>query len=182
MSELVQIKRKIVLVGDPEVGKTSLIRKFVLDQFSDRYLITVGTKVTSKRIIYPYANNGSKIELNLMIWDVMGQKGYKLVPQTAFYGAHGAIMVCDLTRKETLHNLTFLTSWVFEIAAQVPLIYVGNKNDLKDKMVFGKLAIADIATAFKAPYIITSAKTGENVKTAFNVLGKMILKMQGFYN
>jgi small GTP-binding protein len=179
MTEDIHIKRKIVLVGDYEVGKTSLLRKFVFDTFSDKYIMSVGLKVTSKKLEYQHSKNNSKITLNLMIWDIMGQKGYKLVPETAFHGAKGALIVCDLTRTETIHNLTFLTSWLFEIASSIPVIFLANKVDLVDKSSLHETAIADIATAFKAPYAITSAKTGENVNLAFNILGRMILKQQG---
>jgi small GTP-binding protein len=178
MPEKLLIKRKIVLIGDAAVGKTSLVRKYVYDQFSDNYIMTVGFKVTSKKLIYPNVNNGTETELNLMIWDVMGQKGYRLIPRTAAYGAKGAILVCDLTRRETLFNLTNLTSMLFEITQPIPIVFIANKNDLTGQFEFGEKAIADISTAYHAPYFITSAKTGENVQNVFELLGKMILKEQ----
>jgi GTPase SAR1 family protein len=91
MSETIQIKRKIVIIGDPMVGKTSLIRKFVLDVFSDDYITTIGTKITRKKLDYPAAENDTKIELSLMIWDVMGQTSHKLAPESAFHGSRGGI-------------------------------------------------------------------------------------------
>lgn len=179
MTESVKIKRKIVLVGNPMVGKTSLIRKFVTDQFSDDYIVTVGFKVTSKKLVYPDINKDTDIELTLMIWDIMGQKGYKLTPSTAFQGAKGALMVCDRTRPETLIDLGNMISWLLKITSEIPIIIIANKSDLTDQIKFGEPAVKDIATAFNAPYFITSAKTGENVQMAFNVMGRMILKQQG---
>ena len=178
MSEMQRIKRKIVLVGDGAVGKTSLARRFVYSQFSDNYLMTVGFKVSSKKIIYTEFDNNSGVELTLMIWDIMGQKGYSLTPQTAFLGAKGAILVCDLTRKETLLDLPTLTTSLFGTTKKIPVVFIANKKDLVDKHEFTEKGISDIATTYHAPYYVTSAKTGENVELAFKVLGEMILKEQ----
>ena len=179
MTEQIRIKRKVVLVGDPMVGKTSLVRKYVTDQFSDDYIMTVGFKVTSKKLVYKDTTNNTETELTLMIWDIMGQKQYKLTPITAFQGAKGAIMVCDRTRPETLFNLTNQISWLFNVTTDIPLIILANKSDLTDQIKFGESALKDIGTAFRAPYFTTSAKTGGNVQLAFNVIGRMILKEQG---
>ena len=106
MPETEQVSMKIVLLGDPSVGKTSLIKKYVLDIFHDQYLSTLGTKVTTKKLLFPGKSTNNNIELTLIIWDVMGQSGYKLIHESAFQSSKGAIIVCDLTRKETFQNST----------------------------------------------------------------------------
>src|SRR5207249_1578112 len=93
------IKRKILLLGDASVGKTSLIRRFVVDKFSDDYITTIGTKVTKKDLRFDQGNR--TVDLSMMIWDVLGQKGYKGIQESAFRGARGVILVFDLTRPET---------------------------------------------------------------------------------
>jgi GTPase SAR1 family protein len=102
------VKRKICLIGDWGVGKTSLIKKFVLDQFDDSYLATFGSKVYKKRLIYN-DNQSNITNLNLMIWDVMGQPEFKQMRMIAYSGSQGAMIVCDLTRKQSLFNHTFRT-------------------------------------------------------------------------
>ena len=182
MSEKKIFKRKIVLVGGPAVGKTSLIRKFVYNEFRVDYLMTIGTHVTSKQLTYPNHNNGNSIELTLMIWDIMGQKGYHLTPTNAFINAKGAILVCDLTRKDTLDDLKELIDRLFKIASNIPLIFLANKNDLVDQVQFSVTELKEIASIFDAPHFFTSAKTGENVEKAFNIIGRLILKKQDSFN
>lgn len=179
MGERIQVKRKVMLIGNPCVGKTSLVRRYVMDSFSDDYISTIGFKVMNKKLLYDAMDNGNKIELSLMIWDLMGQQECKLLPQVAYESSKGAIIVCDITRNETKQNLPILTSSLFRIVPDIPIIFIANKNDLIDKLQFGASEMAEVSDQFDAPYFITSAKTGENVELAFRILGKMILKKQG---
>ena len=123
------IKRKILLLGDASVGKTSLIRRFVVDKFSDDYITTIGTKVTKKDLRFDQGNR--TVDLSMMIWDVLGQKGYKGIQESAFRGARGVILVFDLTRPET--KASFDEYWiprVRAVAGPIPMVVVGNKVDL----------------------------------------------------
>jgi len=97
------VKRKILLLGDGAVGKTSLIRRFVVDKFSDDYITTIGTKVTKKDL--RLESPGKATDMTFMIWDVLGQKGYRGIQESSFQGAKGALLVYDVTRPETAESL-----------------------------------------------------------------------------
>lgn len=170
------IKRNIVLIGDASVGKTSLVRRFVIDEFSDKYITTIGLKVTKKEMdIGPEDNQTHMV---LMIWDIIGQKGYKYTQSMSFKGVNGALVVADLTRKDTLDSL--LGYWIpliIKMAGPVPFIFLGNKADLKDEAQFGLEEIKAVAQQSESfgstnECFLTSAKTGENVEEAFTSMAK----------
>ena len=179
MTEDLHIKRKLVLIGPPSVGKTSLIRKYVLDVFSDNYITTIGTKITRKRLQFNLPDNSSKVDLMMLIWDIMGQNSDSLRPLSAFHGSKGAIFVCDLTRKETIANLSKLTKELLKITPNISLIFVGNKIDLIDQIEIEKSELEEISKIFHSKVFLTSAKTGENVELVFEDLGRQMLKKQG---
>lgn len=183
-----RLKGKICLLGDPAVGKTSLIRKYVLDQFSDNYLSTIGAKVTKKEISYQWDNN-TQVELMLMIWDIMGQKedynsssnrfpSYK--PSNMYFReAKGAIIVADITRYETFESLEFwYNSLMKEVEEEIPVLFFANKVDLLDESSWSRDAIIEEFKQFNSPSFITSAKTGEGVSDGFYELGRAILQSE----
>src|SRR5439155_20101051 len=92
------LKAKVCLVGDVAVGKTSLIKRFVQDQFDDRYISTVGTKVTKKSVDVDWT--GAAATLDMMVWDIMGERGSRAQVRDAYFdGAQGVIAVCDRRRR-----------------------------------------------------------------------------------
>ena len=175
MLDIIQMAKKILLIGDPAVGKTSLVRKYVLDIFDDKYLSTLGTKVTNKNMIINLPESNRKVDLKMLIWDVMGQKEYKLIRESAYQGSSGAIIVGDLSRKETLNHLGNWVSDLYNIVGVVPLIFVGNKFDLLDQNSVNQQDLEQLAMSYESPYFLTSAKTGDNVEPAFQTLGKLII-------
>jgi len=159
--------RKICLLGDGGVGKTSLVRRCVLDMFSDEYIKTFGTKV-SKKVI-----DLGEVELTLMIWDVLGQKASTL--HEAYYkGAYGALLVCDLTREETVRSLERWRDDLFQVIGEKPLVLVANKSDLE--RVVKEDVLAEVAGSFGVDFTITSAKSGDGVDEAFLELGRKIME------
>src|SRR5439155_26164347 len=123
------IKRKILLLGDGAVGKTSLIRRFVVDKFSDEYITTIGTKVTKKDLQIESPSKAT--DMTFMIWDVLGQKGYRGIQESSFQGAKGALLVYDVTRAETAERLH--EYWIrdfLSVTVLIPIVLVANKVDL----------------------------------------------------
>ena len=169
-----KMKVKICLVGEGAVGKTCLIRRFIQDQFDDRYISTLGAKVSKKEIKLDGPNGGSDIDMT--IWDIMGEKGFReLLKEAYFHGAQGVLAVCDVTRKQTLEDLGEWVAAVVKVTGNVPIEFLANKADLKDEMDVTEADIRRTAEAHHAPYLFTSAKTGQNVEDAFAKLAKMIV-------
>ncbi|TMA07436.1 MAG: GTP-binding protein [Methanobacteriota archaeon] len=168
-----KMKVKICLVGEGAVGKTCLIRRFIQDQFDDRYISTLGAKVSKKEIKIDGPNGGSDIDMT--IWDIMGEKGFReLLKEAYFHGAQGVLAVCDVTRKQTLDDLADWVAAVVKVTGNVPIEFLANKADLKDQMDLTEADIRRTADSYHAPYVFTSAKTGQNVEDAFAKLAKMI--------
>jgi small GTP-binding protein len=167
-----EVKRKVVLLGDAAVGKTSLVKRFVYDMFEDRYIVTIGTKVSKKTIKMEWG--GLSIDFTLMVWDVLGQQGYTRVQEAAFRGADGALLVCDLTRRETLTSISAYWLPMLTNVAAVPSVLLANKCDLPDWQIDEPM-LERAAEAMGVPYFLTSAKTGENVEEAFTKLARLML-------
>src|SRR3972149_5378948 len=100
-----ELTKKICLLGDPSVGKTSLIRRFVLDEFDDKYLSTIGTKVSKKLLSVEIPERDMKVKLTLMIWDVAGQQEYRMFHKMYLKGVEGAFSVGDITRRSTIETM-----------------------------------------------------------------------------
>ena len=168
-----KMKVKICLVGEGAVGKTCLIRRFIQDQFDDRYISTLGAKVSKKEIKVSGANGGADIDMT--IWDIMGEKGFReLLKEAYFHGAQGVLAVCDITRKQTLDDLAEWVAAVVKVTGNVPIEFLANKADLKDEADVTEADIRKTAESYHAPYLYTSAKTGLNVEDAFAKLAQMI--------
>jgi small GTP-binding protein len=171
-------KYKLCLIGGNGVGKTSLIRRYVLEEFDDRYITTIGTKVSKKDVVVE--NHPQKTNVTLMIWDIMGQKGFRpVLAHSFYYRARGALAVCDLTRKATLDDLDGWIESMYEMTNQIPLVILGNKADLSGERQVSEGDLKAFAAKYKAPYKLTSAKQGAGVREAFNEISRMILESTG---
>ncbi|WP_455392237.1 Rab family GTPase [[Eubacterium] cellulosolvens] len=173
MIQIIDLKRKICLIGDWGVGKTSLVRRFVLDQYEDKYLATLGTKIYKKRIKFKISDD-RLIDMNLMIWDVMGQKEFKRAQRMAFSGTQAAFIVCDVTRRDTFFSIGLWLAELSSVASNIPVFVLANKIDLKaDAQIIIK-DLKEVTNDLNTPSFFTSAKTGENVEKAFMEMGKKL--------
>jgi small GTP-binding protein len=168
-----RMKVKICLVGEGAVGKTCLIRRFVHDQFDDRYISTLGAKVSKKELHVDGPAGG--IDVDMTIWDIMGEKGFReLLKEAYFHGAQGVLAVCDVTRRETLDDLHDWIKAVSKVTGDVPIEFLANKVDLADQRQVPDDDIRAVAERHHAPFLATSAKTGQNVEEGFAGLARLI--------
>jgi small GTP-binding protein len=162
------VQKKICLLGEFAVGKTSLVRQFVEGQFNDRYLSTIGVKISRKVVEREYGH------LNFLLWDLAGGDNY--VKQAASYlkGASGALIVCDLTRAETLAGLFRYSEQLYAVNKDAKIIIAGNKIDLVEERMIEDSDLQDVASKLNAHYFCTSAKTGEQVEEAFTKMAELL--------
>jgi len=170
---VIAVSKKVCLLGDFAVGKTSLIRRFVHNLFSDKYINTIGVKVSRKTVAVPHGDE--IVELTMMLWDVAGAKEFERVRTSYLHGAAGAVLVCDLTRPETLDSLRTYAEALLNVSPGAQLILAANKRDLTDQQQLTRAQVEAVATELDAPYYFTSAKTGDEVETLFRHLGRLLL-------
>ncbi len=161
--------RKVCLLGDGGVGKTSLVRRYVEDVFSDNYIISFGTKV-SKKVI-----DLGEVELTIMIWDILGQKGDDALHAAYYRGANGALLVGDQTRPETMRHLVKWREDFLKVSPDAKIVVAANKSDIESAMPADDLN--ELSQAMGAGFYRTSAKTGDGVEELFLTLGKSIMEM-----
>ncbi|MDH4123132.1 MAG: GTP-binding protein [Thermoplasmata archaeon] len=178
MNEAEFRKIKICLVGDLGVGKTSLIRRYVLDQFDDKYIATIGTKVTKKNLSIINPKTGREEFFSLLIWDIMGQPSFReILRESYFFGAQGSLCICDVTDKDTFHELRYWIKAMTATAGPVPMVIIGNKIDLKENVQISLGELKSFAEGLNSQALLTSAKTGENVEKAFLMLVDTLIPM-----
>lgn len=174
------LKAKICLIGEAAVGKTSLIRRYVEDTFDDRYISTLGSKVSLKKLWLTSRRDPSKnLEVQLSIWDLIGERSYlETLHREYLKGAQGIIAVCDVTRYSSFEALDQWISAALKIAGPVPLALVVNKVDLKDQVMclYDEHEPQEKAERFGGFAIWSSAKSGENVNPIFGQLTLAILQ------
>ncbi len=169
-------KLKICLAGEAAVGKTSLIRRYVYDEFEDRYTVTLGAKVTRKSLTIEDAQGRGTAHIDMAIWDVMGERFLReLLREAYFYGAQGILAVCDITRADTLEDLGSWKTSIEKVAGEIPMIVLANKVDLKEEAVLDKETLQAFTEGWDSTYLLTSAKTGKNVEKAFEELAQKVL-------
>ena len=168
MDKATVLKKKICLIGSFAVGKTSLVERFVNNRFDEKYLTTIGVKV-SEKLLPPLhvSRTGESVQHTFLIWDIAGLEKFDRVSTHYFRGAAGALAVADLTRSGTITDLYPLCEKFKEVNPEACLHVIGNKADLIDDVSSVGAELESVAVSFASQLNITSAKTGENVEKAF---------------
>jgi len=147
--------------------------------FDEGYLTTIGTHVTKKEAHILLPEYDLLVDIDMMVWDIMGEKGFReLLKDAYFYGANGILAVADLTRRRTLDNLDDWIDGVEDVVGKVPILIAVNKSDLAANARFREIDVAAFAKAYHAEFFMTSAKTGERVEDVFRRLGSLVAEQQ----
>ena len=152
---------KLLLIGDSGVGKSCLLLRFADNSYTDSYISTIGVDFKIRNIEL------DQKKIKLQIWDTAGQERFRTITSSYYRGAHGIIIVYDITDAESFNNVK---NWLTEIdkfaSDNVNKLLVGNKSDLSNRQVETATA-RDFAASLGIPFIETSAKTASNVEQAF---------------
>ena len=177
-----QLLWKIVVIGDGAVGKTSIRRRFIGQGFDPVYLSTIGADFSTQNLVL-----GSR-DIKFQIWDLAGQPRFKDVRKNFYKGANGALIVYDVTHRQSFRNLeNWLTElWRYSKNEPIPFILLGNKSDLEQQGMksipdqYAKFFIEKHSKKTRADhgfginFVKTSAMTGENINLAFELLAIQI--------
>jgi small GTP-binding protein len=174
--QVLEFEKKMLLVGDAAVGKTSLVRRFVIDKFDDKYIITVGTKTSRKVLELIYEREGVTIYLMLGVWDIIGQKELERTHQMHFRGAESYMLTLDGTRRDTFDSLKHWADSVHAVCGPIPGVLACNKVDLRSQFQVSDQELASMAKQLGLTLFFTSAKTGEKVEAAFRLIGDSLCK------
>ncbi|KAI9305221.1 GTP-binding protein ypt1, partial [Cunninghamella echinulata] len=165
---------KLLLIGDSGVGKSCLLLRFADDTYTESYISTIGVDFKIRTIEL----EGKTVKLQ--IWDTAGQERFRTITSSYYRGAHGIIVVYDVTDQDSFNNVK---QWLNEIeryaAEGVNKLLVGNKSDLTDKKVVGTDQAKELSEDLKIPLLETSAKDATNVEQAFLTMAKQIKDKMG---
>lgn len=161
--------KKIILLGHFGVGKTSLIRRFVENTFTEDYKVTIGVHISKKTI--EIEDKNTKHTVTLIIWDLEGQDDIKKNRASYLMGTNGFIYVFDLSRPTTYENLESELKYIKDLFPKTPIKVVGNKVDLVNKQFLKQHSdVFDHLVDF-----FVSAKLGSRVESLFSKLAKAII-------
>ena len=170
------VRLKICMAGEASVGKTSLIRRYILDEYDDRYIATLGTKITKKVLTVPDPKGSGPVIVHAILWDIMGTPTLRELLKEAYYhGAEGIFAVADRTRKETLAALDAWSRSIRSVAGDIPTFGLVNKQDLDADAGLAAGAVDAFFEKREWPWSYTSAKTGAGVEESFQRLVVKIL-------
>ena len=162
---------KVLLIGNSDVGKSSLILRYVDQIWNDVFVPTIGVDFKVKSI------EVDKKLVKMQIWDTAGQERFRNVISSYFKGAHGILLIYDITCRESFKELE---NWLGEVerhaSSQVLKILIGNKCDLEEKREIQKDEGEAFAMRNGMQFIETSAKNNTNVSEAFEALAKIMVE------
>lgn len=167
------IQRKICLLGDFAVGKTSLVRRFVYNKFETDYQATIGVHISRSEVVL---KGGGGKKVGLVLWDLAGGETFSYMEESYYRGSAGAMLVADSMRPDTLSILNTYATTFTQINPKASVVFVFNKVDLMPDVMEVKQQATTLSAQWGAPHIFTSALTGENVEDAFRKLAELVAR------
>lgn len=165
MSELFQANFKLIILGEGHVGKTSLIKRIVSNEFILGTNMTLGISEYTKEI------KTENFCATLSIWDTAGQERFQSIVPIYFRGCKAAVIVYDITEDSTFKRVQYWINQVKELGNKdIMLMLIGNKKDLEDQRKISTKTALDIARSNEMLFFETSCLSSENVDLAFNEL------------
>ena len=162
------MQKKVCMLGGFAVGKTSLVRRFVTNVFSEHYQTTIGVTVEKKTVTVDHQ------DAMLMLWDLYGEDEFQHVRESYLRGSSGYILVIDGTRKATLDTARLLQQTVVRTVGPLPFVAIINKSDLRSEWEIDQPAIEQLREQ-GWPVFLGSAKLGQGVDELFGRLAAMLL-------
>ncbi len=170
-SEDFDILYKMIIIGDSGVGKTNILSRYTKNQFSFEFKSTIGVEFGAKKV----EMNGIKIKNQ--IWDTAGQERYKSITNNYYKGAKGALVVYDITKKDSFINVR---KWINDLKMNgdkdVIIVLVGNKCDQDQDRAVTLEEASELAKEYSIAFVETSAYLAINVEKAFNLVIEQLLK------
>ena len=170
MDESAAFKWKIIVIGDPSVGKTSLMLSYTQKKFRELYVPTVGVQVSRKIVEI------DNIICSLNTWDIAGQQKFSNVRRLFYEGADAVVIVFDITEKQSFVNASNWYKDYLSLNDREIGVLLGNKVDLEEQRVilgdWGRI----LSNKMGFQYFETSAKTGKNIESVFLYLAKILLQ------
>jgi small GTP-binding protein len=160
---------KVTIIGDYAVGKTSLIKRYMTDTFEESYKATLGASISN------FKTAVADSTISLQVWDLAGQTAFQRIRVQYLFGTDFAIVVYDITRKDTLDCVKDWVKDVRKSAPEVLLYLVGNKTDLEGNRVVSSSSAKKIGKSLNMlGYLETSAKDGSNVRKLFQNISQLL--------
>ena len=169
-----RMRAKVLVVGEPDVRGSSMLRRFVLDAFDEEYIQVLGVKVW-KKLMRPQVD-GERISLDLTLWDIRGQKASEMIKEAYFYGTQGILFVCDGSKPASLLALTEWTEAIQKVTGRIPVTILVNKTRRRSGRGLEEPAVAEAAKPSEAAYYFFSSSHDDQVEEALKNLGTRIAR------
>jgi small GTP-binding protein len=170
--DLLESNFKIVVCGDPSVGKTSTILRLTDNAFMRTYIPTLGVSVSEKLM-----KIGEK-HVNLIIWDIAGQSKFEIMRRHFYKGTDAVILIFDLTNPKSFESVSNWFNDIRKYEKELIGIIFGNKEDLTDERKITNIEALNLAQALSLDYVETSALTGKNIESSFYKIAETLFKSE----